>query len=160
MVWLFSAHSSNRFNNYGIDEPTVEGVSAITVKPEKVKMLWFDAEANFYLFSQKTNVTKYLDLAQKSGFNTVVVNVRPVQGDVLYNSNFIPALTSLHGLTVNRDWDYLGYFVQEAHKTKSEDYCRCDPLLLPDYYSRKKEWLFVQRIGTIKSAFSILQMES
>jgi uncharacterized lipoprotein YddW (UPF0748 family) len=85
-------------------------------KQEKVKMLWFDGEANFKLFSSKSNVTTYLDLAKKTGFNMIVVDVRPVQGDVLYKSDFMPELKTLGGYTVDRDWDYLQFFVDEAHK--------------------------------------------
>ena len=48
--------------------------------PEKEKMLWFDAEANFERFSKKENITYYLDLAKSTGFNKIVVDVRPVQG--------------------------------------------------------------------------------
>ena len=43
--------------------------------PEKEKMLWFDAEANFERFSKKENITYYLDLAKSTGFNKIVVDV-------------------------------------------------------------------------------------
>ncbi|MCS2983417.1 hypothetical protein NXW61_27500 [Bacteroides xylanisolvens] len=46
--------------------------------PEKEKMLWFDAEANFERFSKKENITYYLDLAKSTGFNKIVVDVRPL----------------------------------------------------------------------------------
>ena len=39
--------------------------------PEKEKMLWFDAEANFERFSKKENITYYLDLAKSTGFNKI-----------------------------------------------------------------------------------------
>ena len=45
-----------------------------------------------------------------------MVDVKPVQGDVLYNSSFLPKCTYLAGNTVERDWDYLQFFLDEAHK--------------------------------------------
>lgn len=98
------------------DDPGEEHDPGETEKTEKVKMLWLDAEANFKLFSQKSNVITYLDLAKNTGFNMIVVDVRPVQGDVLYKSQFMPELTTIGGFTVTRDWDYLQFFIDEAHK--------------------------------------------
>lgn len=118
IVLLLPACSNDHVTNGGdiYDNPAGEGDTIEPVKTEKVKILWLDAEANFQLFSQKSNITTYLDLAKKTGFNTIVVDVRPVQGDVLYKSKFMPELTTLNGYTVTRDWDYLQYFVDEAHK--------------------------------------------
>lgn len=84
--------------------------------PEKEKMLWFDAEANFERFSKKENITYYLDLAKSTGFNKIVVDVRPVQGDALFKSSYLTPLTDLAGIHIERDWDYLQFFIDEAHK--------------------------------------------
>lgn len=85
-------------------------------KAEKVKMLWFDAEANFQRFANKENIVYYLDKAKATGFNKIVVDVRPIQGDVLYKSDFMIPLVEIRGQVVNRDWDYLQFFIDEAHK--------------------------------------------
>lgn len=79
-------------------------------------MLWFDAEANFERFSKKENITYYLDLAKSTGFNKIVVDVRPVQGDALFKSSYLTPLTDLAGIHIERDWDYLQFFIDEAHK--------------------------------------------
>lgn len=84
--------------------------------PEKEKMLWFDAEANFERFSKKENITYYLDLAKSTGFNKIVVDVRPVQGDALFKSSYLTPLTDLADTHIERDWDYLQFFIDEAHK--------------------------------------------
>lgn len=85
------------------------------VKEEKPVVLWIDAEANFSRLRNKTNIRRYLDLAKESGFNTVVVDVKPVQGDVLYDSEFLPDCTSLGGATVeDRGFDYLQFFIDEV----------------------------------------------
>jgi len=86
-------------------------------EPEiKDKMLWFDAEANFERFATKENITKYLTKAKETGFNKIVVDVRSVQGDVLYKSDFMPELTDSDGIHIERDWDYLQYFLDEAKR--------------------------------------------
>lgn len=84
--------------------------------PAKPVVLWIDAEANFYRLRSKSNIKGFLDKAQENGFNAFVVDVKPVQGDVLYNSSFLPKCTYLAGNQVDRDWDYLQFFLDEAHK--------------------------------------------
>lgn len=87
------------------------------VHPEKPKMLWFDSEANFKRFSSRDSISYYLDRAKSVGFNTIVVDVRPVQGDVLYNSDILDPLTGFgDGYNYARDWDYLQYFIDEARQ--------------------------------------------
>ena len=73
----------------------------------KPKYLWFDATANFERFAVRDSVDFYLDKACRAGFNRIVVDVRPVEGDVLYNSDLLPRLKTIDGTTVDRDWDYL-----------------------------------------------------
>lgn len=74
-------------------------------------MLWFDAEANFERFSKKENITYYLDLAKSTGFNKIVVDVRPVQGDALFKSSYLTPLTDLADTHIERDWDYLQFLL-------------------------------------------------
>ncbi len=83
--------------------------------PEKPVVLWIDAEANFGRLKRKADIKHYLNLAQEAGFNSIVVDVKPVQGDVLYDSDFLPQCTSLGGSTCeNRGFDYLQFFIDEA----------------------------------------------
>jgi hypothetical protein len=84
---------------------------------EKPKQLWFDAEANFERFSSKDSIRYYLDLAKSTGFNEIVVDVRPMQGDVLYRSDILKPLTTFgDGYVYERDWDYLQFFIDECRK--------------------------------------------
>ena len=83
----------------------------------KEKMLWFDAEANFQRFSTKEGITAMLDKTVEAGFNKIVVDVKPVEGDVLYASDFMTQATTIGSVTVPaRGWDYLQFFLDEAHK--------------------------------------------
>jgi Uncharacterized protein conserved in bacteria len=84
---------------------------------EKPKLLWLDAEANFKRFSSQDSISYYLDLAKSTGFNEIVVDVRPMQGDVLYKSQILEPLTTFgDGYVYERDWDYLQFFIDEARK--------------------------------------------
>ncbi|MCS2968968.1 family 10 glycosylhydrolase [Bacteroides ovatus] len=70
--------------------------------------------------SQKENITYYLDLYKSTGFNKIVVDVRPVQGDALFKSSYLTPLTDLTGTHIERDWNYLQFFIDEAHKRELE----------------------------------------
>lgn len=84
---------------------------------QKPKILWIDASANFkYLANNKENVSKYLDLAKSSGFTEIVLDVRPGCGDVLYQSSIVQQIKKLGEVERTDTWDYLGTFINEAHK--------------------------------------------
>lgn len=98
-------------------------VEQVIVKPEPVKSnqkpkyLWFDAEANFQRFSNKDSIRYYLDKTKETGFNHIVVDVRPIYGDVLYKkTSFMTQLTTVNGFKRTLDWDYLQFFIDEAKK--------------------------------------------
>ena len=59
---------------------------------EKPKYLWMCIDANFERFSHKDSICYYLDKAKETGFNQVVVDVRGVDGLVLYESDILPVL--------------------------------------------------------------------
>lgn len=82
----------------------------------KPKMLWFDAEANFGRFASQDSIRYYLDRTVETGFNQIVVDVRPISGNVLYKSDFIEPLTVMGRDIVVRDWDYLQFFLDEARR--------------------------------------------
>ena len=87
-------------------------------QPEKPKYLWMCIDANFERFSHKDSIRYYLDKACETGFNGIVVDVRGVEGSVLYDSDFMPKLTEVKGYKCDRDWDYLQYFIDQARKRK------------------------------------------
>lgn len=90
--------------------------TVITPTTNKEIMLWIDASANYERFAKKDSITFYLDKIKDTGFNTIVVDVKGVEGDCLYNSSILTHASTLGSVTVSRDWDYLEYFIQEAHK--------------------------------------------
>ena len=48
--------------------------------------MWFDAEANFGRFNQKDSIDFYLEKIKSLGFTHAVVDVRPITGEVLFES--------------------------------------------------------------------------
>lgn len=83
---------------------------------EKPKYLWMCGEANFDRFSNQDTISYYLEKAKQTGFNNIVVDVKPIEGKVLYKSKIVPELTCVDSLVVERDWDYLQYVIDEAHR--------------------------------------------
>lgn len=93
-------------------------VSCSVKDQEKPKYLWMAIDANFERFSSKDSICFYLDKARETGFNHIVVDVRGVEGSVLYRSDFIPQLTKVGDFECVRDWDYLQFFIDQARKRK------------------------------------------
>ncbi|MDE6368042.1 MAG: family 10 glycosylhydrolase, partial [Muribaculaceae bacterium] len=87
-----------------------------TESVEKPKYLWMCGEANFDRFSNQDTITYYLTKAKETGFNNIVVDVKPIEGKVLYKSKIVPELTCVDSIVVERDWDYLQYVIDEAHR--------------------------------------------
>jgi uncharacterized lipoprotein YddW (UPF0748 family) len=83
-------------------------------KPEKVALMWFDAEANFARFSNTDSIDYYLEKTKNLGFTHVVVDIRPITGEVLYDSKYAPRMREWHG-SERPDFDYLGHFIDKAH---------------------------------------------
>ncbi len=85
-------------------------------KPVKEKMLWIDASANISTFRTKANIIHFMEKIKETGFNKIVVDIKPTVGDVLYDSALLPKVTKLGGKDVTLTFDYLGYFIEQARK--------------------------------------------
>jgi len=83
---------------------------------EKPRYLWIDASANFERFTSRDSIDHYLEKAKQTGFTSIVVDIRPVVGDVLYESSIVEELTSWKGVTRDDSWDYLQTFIQKGHE--------------------------------------------
>lgn len=87
--------------------------------------IWVDAAANFPDFANsKENIRRDLTLAKETGFTDVVVDVRPTNGDVLFQSDDCQQVEWLGAwgnggygkYTRTADWDYLGAFIEIGHE--------------------------------------------
>ncbi|MCS2304206.1 hypothetical protein NXX23_20885 [Bacteroides ovatus] len=117
---------------------------------EQPKYLWFDAEANFERFASKDSISYYLEKAKSVGFNQVVVDVKPIYGEVLYKSKILPPLTTVNGKVIHRDWDYLQYFINEARRLGLESLfpLQC---FRPDIPLPAKVWSMMSHVGMGKT---------
>ncbi|MFS2835872.1 S-layer protein, partial [Bacteroides uniformis] len=66
----------------------------VTSKPA---LMWFDAEANFGRFNQKDSIDFYLEKIKSLGFTHAVVDVRPITGEVLFESAYAPKMEEWNG---------------------------------------------------------------
>lgn len=104
----------NERNGYDIGNSGDNGSEESVVNKEKE--LWLDASANFKRFEKKEDICKWLDKIREVGFNKIVISVRSCSGDVIYPSKVMKQTSTLNGVTINRDWDYLEFMISEAHK--------------------------------------------
>lgn len=82
--------------------------------------MWIDAHANFSRFADKANITKYMEQMKAVGINEIYVDVKPGIGYALYDSDILEPLTKWGDETVQRDWDYLAFWLEEADRLDME----------------------------------------
>lgn len=52
--------------------------------------MWFDCEANYATLSHPDSIRFYLEKCRALGFDNVVVDVKSIMGEVLYDSDIAP----------------------------------------------------------------------
>lgn len=77
--------------------------------------MWIDGSANFRRFSRTDSIDFYVKKLHDLGFTDVVVDVRPITGEVFFKSEYAPQAKEQWGFT-RPDFDYLGHWIAEAHK--------------------------------------------
>lgn len=80
------------------------------------KLMWVDATANIVRFNNKDTIDYYLNKLSDLGFTDVVVDMRPISGHVLYDSEYAPKLTKWREDSIIYGFDYLGYFIEKGHE--------------------------------------------
>lgn len=94
------------------------------VKVGKPRYLWVDAAANFRFYcDDKAYIAKEMKKVAQCGFTDIIVDVRPTEGTVLYDSKVYPQARRLAAWVgsnykyINRTatWDYLRAFIDAGH---------------------------------------------
>lgn len=85
-------------------------------KTNKPKSIWIDAHANLSRLATKSAITSYIEKIKETGFNEIYLDVKPGIGYALYDSDILPRLEKWGDERVVRDWDYLGYWLEEAER--------------------------------------------
>jgi len=82
IVFLNTSCNGDQHPEYEFPDSTSTGNS------NKPRFIWIDAAANFNDFANsKENITRDLTLAKNAGFTDVVVDIRPTNGDILFQSS-------------------------------------------------------------------------
>lgn len=77
--------------------------------------MWFDCEANYATLSSPDSIKFYLEKVKSLGFDNVVVDVKSIMGEVLYDSKIAPYMSPFDGVERPRDYDMMGHFITYGH---------------------------------------------
>lgn len=91
-------------------------ISSLQLFAQKGNIMWIDATANFERMSNPDSVIYYLNLCKELGFTDVVIDIKPITGEVLYNSKTAPQMTEWQGFKRNPEYDLLALCIEEGHK--------------------------------------------
>jgi uncharacterized lipoprotein YddW (UPF0748 family) len=79
------------------------------------RVMWVDATANLSWLIDRAQIRQFVRNCRTVGINCIVLDVKPISGHVLYNSQIAPKLTEWRGVQVPPDLDVLQVFLEEAH---------------------------------------------
>ena len=96
-------------------------MSSCGVKPDNQEVvnhnyMWFDCEANYATLSHPDSIRYYIQKSKDLGFGNMVVDVKSIMGEVLYDSEIAPYMGDWEGVERPRDYDMLGYFIEYGHE--------------------------------------------
>ncbi len=83
------------------------------------RVMWVDGSANIARITSREGVKDIVDRCKRANFSTIVVDVKPVIGQVLYNSKIAEHLHEWQGKSYP-DFDALAAFIDEGHKAGIE----------------------------------------
>lgn len=81
-------------------------------KVEKDRSIWISATANWHRLATKGDIKTWVKRIKNRGFNEIIIEVKLMEGGVLYESDLLPMRTTYGGVT--RDYDYLQYFIDQC----------------------------------------------
>lgn len=84
-------------------------------KKTQKRLLWCDAEANCHQLSTQAGVAEVVENAARANIDTLIVDVKPLIGEVLYISKYAPRLGEIDGQQYPESFDLLEAMIQEAH---------------------------------------------
>lgn len=92
------------------------GIAQQTARAKRLqgRILWIDATANLDRINTAEKIAALVAQVQQTGFNTIVLDVKPIVGHTLYPSRFAPKLTAWKGRTLPADFDPVAAFVAHA----------------------------------------------
>lgn len=125
VIWMLFSLASCRVNP--VPDPGPDPQPEPEPTPEKVakpRYVWIDASANFYYYANdKAKIAEEMKKVAQMGFTDIIVDIRPTEGTVLYNSSTVPQARRLAAwvggsyrfVTRSAKWDYLQAFIDAGH---------------------------------------------
>ena len=71
------------------------------------RVVWFDAEANLWELSNRAGVAETVAQCKAAHINTIVLDIKPLCGLVLYNSKIAPRMSEWEGRKYPKGYDLL-----------------------------------------------------
>ncbi len=96
-------------NGYGIAQGTARA------KNLQGRVLWIDGTANLDRVNSADKITALMAQIKSAGFNTVVLDVKPIVGYTLYPSQYAPKLTNWKDRIMAAGFDPLAVMVNRGH---------------------------------------------
>ena len=92
------------------------GVAQTTARSKNLqaRILWIDGTANLDKLSNDADIAALVAQIKDAGFNTVIMDVKPIVGHTLYPSAIAPKLTGWRDQTIPADYDPLAAMVRET----------------------------------------------
>jgi len=84
------------------------------------KLMWFDAEANIWELSTRDGVADTIGHCKSAGISAVIVDVKPLSGLALYNSEIAPRMVDFRGKPYPPHHDLLACVVELGHEAGIE----------------------------------------
>lgn len=83
---------------------------------QQKNLLYFDATANFERFATKDSIRYYLQKSKDAGVTDVIIDIKPISGEVLYPSKIAPVMQEWRGFRKKDHTDLLATFLREGHQ--------------------------------------------
>jgi hypothetical protein len=95
-----------------------DGVAQAVVREAGLegRVLWVDGTANLQRLSSREGVAALLENCVRTRINTLVVDVKPLSGHVLYNSKVAPRLSEWRGFRYPAGFDLLRTVLDEGRR--------------------------------------------
>ncbi len=80
----------------------------------QARIMWIDATANIERYNTEAKIVDLVKQIKIVGFNTIVFDIKPIAGLVVYKSQIAPKLTEWKGQSLPTDFDPLVVMAREA----------------------------------------------
>lgn len=82
----------------------------------QARILWIDCTANIDRYNTEEKIVDVVRRTKDAGFNTIVFDVKPISGQVIYRSRFAPRLEEWRGRRLPADFEPVPIMIREARK--------------------------------------------